>query len=120
MRLILPLLAFTALPAIAQELPLPISCSGAAPDWSMELTEDGTIFTFQQKLEFDIGLVTIAQGSDWPRAVSLAGRGGTAIAILSQLPDGATCEGSNTQAVVLSQQGQTPIMLNGCCTTAQD
>jgi len=52
-------------------------------------------------------LTTRPNGQDWPRALTFIGRGDSAIVIVEDGPDHAVR--------VLTQRGETPIMLIGTC-----
>ena len=113
MKLSCALLLATTLPAFAQDsfVPLPLDCGGAAPDWSMAITEDGTLFEYAgiSTPDLDIAWETKAEGADWPRVLTMIGRGTSAIVILEPPIEG-------TFAVrVLTQRGETPLLLTGTC-----
>lgn len=86
MRLIFPILMMSALPAVAQDtsVPLPFECAGENPDWWMTITEDGTVFEAlgAAQTDLDIAWETLAEGADWPRVLTLIGRGTSAIVII--------------------------------------
>jgi len=117
MRLILPLFISAALPAgaaLAQDIyeSLPLVCQGTAPKWDMVVTEDDTVFDHLiASSDMDIALVTTAQDADWPAALTLIGRGDSAILIVEP----AACDTGELSARVLTQRGETPLLLTGCC-----
>lgn len=98
---------------------LPLSCEGRGPDWQLALAGDSASFTFQRSDRFDVPQSSIAEGHDWPRAYTLIAEFDTAILLV----DKATCAlGADTwpfTAHVLTQRGQTPILLTGCCAVAE-
>lgn len=96
---------------MAQELSYPLSCTGSAPDWSLNIQENGAEFDFRRLSNLDIALDTPAQRAQWPRALTLVGRGDSAIVILENM----TCETGALTARILTQRGETPILLTGCC-----
>ncbi|MCP9482066.1 hypothetical protein NNA36_08850 [Shimia sp. CNT1-13L.2] len=97
----------------------PLTCEGVGPDWDLTLAEDSASFTFQRSDRFDVPQSSIAEGHDWPRAYTLIAEFDTAILLV----DKATCAlGADTwpfKAHVLTQRGQTPILLTGCCAVAE-
>ena len=86
------------------------SCAGRAPDWTLEVSEAGATLDYQRQSELDIALRTRAEGADWPRALTLIGRGDSAILLLEPQDS----EGLH-RARVLTQRGETPILLIGQC-----
>lgn len=114
MRLILPALMSLALPAVAQDIQdlseiLPLICDGAEPAWSMTITEDGSLFDYGRTSDLDIAWETQAEGAQWPRALTLIGRGDTAIVILEAPTD------DSYPIRILTQRGETPLLLTGTC-----
>ncbi|MEM1233247.1 MAG: hypothetical protein AAGH70_03900 [Pseudomonadota bacterium] len=59
----------------------------------------------------DVPHTARAGGADWPRALTLIGDRDTGILILHDR----ACEGGSHEAQMLTQRGQTPILLTGCC-----
>ena len=100
----------------AQQPSYPMSCAGADPSWSLVLDDGKAEFDFRRQSEMDIMLDTPAQGSEWPRALTLIGRGDSAILIL----ENRACENRNITARILTQRGETPILLTGCCEMAEN
>ncbi|GAA6165159.1 hypothetical protein NBRC116590_28630 [Pelagimonas sp. KU-00592-HH] len=98
---------------------VPLTCEGVGPDWDLTLAEDSASFTFQRSDRFDVPQSSVAEGHDWPRAYTLIAEFDTAILLV----DKATCTlGADTwpfTAHVLTQRGQTPILLTGCCVVAE-
>ncbi|MCF2903928.1 hypothetical protein L0666_02925 [Octadecabacter sp. CECT 8868] len=111
MRSIACYLAFSALPLSAQELTYPLICSGSDPTWTLEVAGETATLDFQRSSEMDVMLVTPAEGRDWPVALTLIGRGDSAILIVDQ----GLCNGYDHGARVLTQRGETPLLLVGCC-----
>ena len=110
--MIRPLAFALALPlgATADTLP-PLDCSGSAPDWALILTDDVARLDFQRQSDMTIPHRTSAEGQDWPQALTLINRFDTAIAII----DKRQCASGPYTAHVLTQRGETPILLTGCC-----
>ena len=87
-------------------------CEGTDPDWTLTLHEDIATLNFQRRSEMTIPHQTAAEGRDWPRAMTLISRNDTAIVIIDQQ----SCGSVAYSAQVLTQRGETPILLTGCCT----
>ncbi len=95
---------------------IPLSCQGTDPNWSLDLKDDiAAYFEYERGAGYEIPQSSIAEGRDWPRAFTLIAEYDTAIALI----DKQTClqNGQSYQysAYVLTQRGQTPILLKGCC-----
>lgn len=106
-----------ACPAAAQTTDLPRSCTGQSPDWSLTLEGDQATFSFIFESDLNLMLETIAERSDWPRALTYIGRGDSAIVLLEA---GNACRydtasDSTMSANILTQRGETPVLLTGCC-----
>ena len=100
--------------ALGQALP-DLTCQGQSPDWSLDITQDTAQFDFQRKSDMTIPHTATAEGQDWPRALTLISRNDTAIVIIDQRQ----CDGDAFHAQVLTQRGETPVLLTGCCTATQ-
>ena len=101
------------------ELP-PLACEGAAPDWTLTLAGPVAQLTIEQPIDMTVPQSSVAEGADWPRALTLVGDRDTAIVIL----DEETCSTAQVkdfpiEAHILTQRGTTPILLTGCCTVAE-
>lgn len=112
------LVAFTALAGSAQADP-PLACEGYDPDWFLTLAGPVAQLRYLRKTDFEIPQHSVAEGKDWPRAYTLVAEFDTAIVLI----DKDDCKlGDQTwpiKAHVLTQRGQTPILLSGCCTVAE-
>lgn len=86
-------------------------CSGSAPDWELTITGSDAIFDFERKNSFQIPDTAFAEGRDWPQAKPLIGDFDTAVVIL----DKDSCETGDLSVDILTQRGQTPVLLTGCC-----
>lgn len=104
------LLILLPLWASAETVP-PLSCSGSNPAWSLDIGTDTATFDFQRQSDMTIPHQTAAEGRDWPRAMTLISRNDTAIVII----DAERCGEADYTAQVLTQRGETPILLTGCC-----
>jgi len=111
MRFILSALALLAAPAVAQDAPLPLICTGSTPSWTMQVTQDSTEFSYLYDADLNLALETRAEGDEWPRAYTFVGRGTSAILLIEP----ATCPSGLLSARVFTQRGETPILLTGCC-----
>lgn len=106
------LIVLAMLPAIAAAEPLPaMLCRGDNPLWTLDLSGETALFNFQRSREMSIPHQTSAEGQDWPRALTLINRNDTAIVII----DRQSCNTGDHSAHVLTQRGDTPILLTGCC-----
>jgi len=115
MKYVFCLAAFCALPATAETEADPLSCSG--PQWSLDIASDRAKFSYRRKSDLNLMLETFAAGAQWPRALTFVGRGDSAIVILE---DGAACRYADTpnstiSAQILTQRGELPVLLTGCC-----
>lgn len=97
-----------AAPSLGAEL----RCAGDAPDWTLEVSGQTARFVFPSPTQMEVMLDTAAEGRDWPRAFTLIGDRDTAILLVEQ----ESCGTSPVRAHVMTQRGQTPILLTGCCT----
>ena len=98
----------------AQALEADLACSGDAFAWRLEITGDSATLSLGTNTRMDVMHEAIAEGQEWPRALTLIGDRDTAIVILEPR----TCPGdpdASHTAEVLTQRGQTPILLTGCC-----
>lgn len=102
--------------ASAQSVSSSFSCRGSDPDWSLSIDAEAATFDFLRTSAMTVALETQPQNADWPRAVTLIGRGDSAIVIL----ENQTCETGNITARVLTQRGETPVFLTGCCDAIVD
>lgn len=104
------LFAFLPIATAAAPLP-PLICEGHMPEWSLHITDDTAKFDFQRQSDMTIPQRTTAEGRDWPHALTLISTFDTAIVII----DRQECETAAYTAQVLTQRGETPILLTGCC-----
>lgn len=107
MRSIFFAILCAATPAMAEDF----ICAGQNPDWELTITGDTGIFEFERKNSFNIPDTAVALGQEWPQAKPLIGDFDTAIAILDQ----DSCPTGPIAVDVLTQRGQSPILLTGCC-----
>ncbi|MFV2052744.1 hypothetical protein [Aliiroseovarius sp. YM-037] len=101
------------------ELP-PLACEGAAPDWTLTLAGPVAQLTIERPIDMTVPQSSVAEGADWPRALTLVGDRDTAIVILDEeMCSTAHAKGFPIEAHILTQRGTTPILLTGCCTVAE-
>ena len=87
-------------------------CTGVAPDWTLKLTAQEADFAFlDRRSTMQIPQQSGAEGAEWPVAFTLIGSRDSAILILDQT----RCGAFDFEALVLTQRGETPILLKGCC-----
>ena len=86
-------------------------CAGQSPEWQLELDLASARVQFPTTTQMEVMLSTPAEGKDWPIAYTLVGERDTAIALLER----ETCGSDEIRAHILTQRGQTPILLTGCC-----
>lgn len=115
-------MALLCSPAAAQTVPiLPLACEGHAPQWFLNIDGPTARLTIETEITMDIPQSSAAQGREWPKALTLVGPRGqqTAIAVI----DEAQCTTNGTDVFglrvhLLTQRGQSPIVLTGCCAFA--
>ena len=88
------------------------TCSGSAPDWTLKLQNDSATFAyFDRESTLDIPQQSKPEGADWPKAMTLIGPRDSAIVLLHNR----ACDGQSHEMQVLTQRGETPVLLTGCC-----
>ncbi|SHJ24856.1 hypothetical protein SAMN05444000_106128 [Shimia gijangensis] len=98
----------------------PLTCEGYEPDWFLTLTETQAQIRFGRKTDFEIPQSNIAEGQEnWPRAYTLIADFDTAIVLVNEVSCALAGREWPITAHVLTQRGQTPILLTGCCTVAE-
>lgn len=115
------LLSGSALAAQDPQAPLalPLACEGNSPDWRLDLSGPVARFRFSGATEMEIPLRTRAEGRDWPRALTLIGERDTAIVVLHDRACGIAQDSFPIEAQILTQRGQTPVLLTGCCAVTE-
>ncbi len=104
--------ALTLVPCALHAESLTLSCGGEDPRWTLDLAGERARFAYlDRESTLDIPQLSIAEGTDWPRAMTIVGPRDSAIVILHQRE----CLGQTHEAQVLTQRGETPILLTGCC-----
>lgn len=106
---------FAAIPAQAGDF----ACSGTAPDWVVDLRSNTARLVLGTETTMDIMLETLAEGQDWPRAYTLIGDRDTAILLIEREPCGPADNTRPYRAHLMTQRGQQPILLGGCCIVGQ-
>ncbi|NNK79049.1 MAG: hypothetical protein HKP40_10095 [Litoreibacter sp.] len=98
------------------QAPLLLTCDGTDPDWSLTIGEAHASLDYGRSVTLDIPQRGSAKGRDWPKALTLVGRSDTAIVVLHQQRcDNAIVTGYPIEATVLTQRGEEPVILSGCC-----
>ncbi len=113
MRAIVFPVLLTALPAAAAAETW--RCAGTDPGWRLRFDATQAEFSFPATTQMDVMQQNQAEGRDWPRALTLVGDRDTAIVIVEPLACGSDGEQHPYRVLVLTQRGQTPILLAGCC-----
>ena len=89
-----------------------LECSGSNPEWQLTIAGDEAEFAFADRAsKLDIPQRSTAEGANWPVAMTIVGPRDSAIVLLDQK----ACEAGDIAAHVMTQRGQTPILLTGCC-----
>lgn len=83
-----------------------ISCSGQDPDWVLSLSNNVATFSFERISEMEVMQDDTAMNTDNVRGLTLVGPRDSAIIILHT---------AEKLATVLTQRGQSPIILAGTC-----
>lgn len=119
-RLTFAALACLALPAFAQDALPPLACEGNDPDWQLSL-HSGAQFTYNgATTDMTIPQRTQAENAPFPKALTLLGGRNTAIVILNEHQcDSAYVTAFPIEANILTQKGEVPVILRGCCTVAE-
>lgn len=86
-------------------------CSGQDPAWDLTITDTVANLAFERSSELTIMQDDTALNADHTRALTLVGPRDSAILITTT----ASCGTSFTQATLLTQRGQSPLVLTGCC-----
>lgn len=83
-----------------------IACQGQDPDWSLSTNGDVADFSFERASELQVMQDDRALNADNTRAMTLVGPRDSAIVVLHE---------DQKLATVLTQRGQTPVILAGTC-----
>ena len=103
-------------PALAQEDPLRLICTGDDPAWLLRMADGEASLDFEGESRMSQRLDTRPEGADWPRALTLAGRDDTGILILEdRVCQSASRPNAPFTARLLTQRNAHPILLTGCC-----
>ncbi|MEM9583148.1 MAG: hypothetical protein AAGA08_08535 [Pseudomonadota bacterium] len=98
----------------------PLSCEGHAPDWTLSLDHDEAQFIFGKTIEMTIPQRTQVRGAEFPKALTLIAQRDTAIVILHQRQcDTEVVTAYPYEVNILTQKGEEPVILRGCCTKTQ-
>jgi len=82
------------------------------PDWSLSYDGSFAKFTFGGRTsQMEVPQKSTVEGGDWPRAATLIAPRDSAIILIHKRQ----CEDGDHEMQVLTQRGQTPLLLSGCC-----
>ena len=89
-----------------------LDCAGSNPEWQLTIAGEQAEFAFADRAsKLDIPQRSTAEGANWPVAMTIVGPRDSAIVLLDQK----ACGTEDIAAHVMTQRGQTPILLTGCC-----
>ncbi len=94
-------------------------CEGTTPDWRLAILGAEARLYYPSETQMEIPHSTRAEGREWPQALSLIGARDTAIVILNQRDCTIAADTFAFEAQILTQRGQTPILLSGCCAVTE-
>jgi hypothetical protein len=108
-----------AAPAFAQDLP-PLTCEGNSPDWTLTLAGPDAQFAYVDANDMQVVSSATPENADWPNvSVLLANRQTAIVAITPRLCSSSFVTDFPFDALVMTQKGETPVVLTGCCTIAE-
>ncbi len=91
---------------------LELFCSGSDPDWQLSYSETSAEFSYDGRTQtMEIPQRSTAEGTEWPQAATLIAPRDSAIIILNKRQ----CGLGTHEMHVLTQRGETPLLLTGCC-----
>ncbi|MDG1457865.1 MAG: hypothetical protein P8Q92_08265 [Pseudoprimorskyibacter sp.] len=93
------------------DLPQRMMCNGQNPAWTLRIEDDTAVLNHLIKTQMNLMLSTVAKGQLTPVALTFVGDRDTAIVVVHDR----ICGTAPYEAQVLTQRGQTPILLTGCC-----
>jgi len=106
------IICLCAIPTVALSETLSLECSGTNPDWTLSYDEETARFAFlDRESELQVPQRSTAEGVDWPKAATLVGPRDSAIIILHNRQ----CGAQDYEIQILTQRGESPILLTGCC-----
>lgn len=97
------------------DLPQQMVCSGQNPEWVLKIEDETALLDHLITTRMNLMLSTVAEGQVTPLALTFVGDRDTAIVVIHDR----TCGTAPYETQVLTQRGQTPILLTGCCEVAQ-
>ena len=99
-------------PSVVWSEDLTLECGGTDPDWSLSYDEETARFAFLDRVSvLQVPQKSTAEGAEWPKAATLIGPRDSAIIILHKRQ----CGTSDHEIQILTQRGESPILLTGCC-----
>lgn len=97
------------------------SCTGNTSGWELQINGDAASFSISPEEEFVIPQISTTDDGAWPRAYTLIGGRDTAILVLHErMCSNDRVTNGPYEATVLTQQGETPVILSGCCIAQSD
>jgi hypothetical protein len=93
------------------DLPQRMMCNGQNPAWTLRIEDDTAVLNHVINTQMNLMLSTVAKGQLTPVALTFVGDRDTAIVVVHDR----ICGTALYEAQVLTQRGQTPILLTGCC-----
>lgn len=104
--------AIALLPTFASAEAVNLFCSGSDPDWSLLYNETSAQFDFAGRIsDMQVPQNSTVEGGDWPRAATLIAPRDSAVVIIHKRE----CGDGDHEMQVLTQRGETPLLLSGCC-----
>ena len=105
-------IALMVVPCTAFGEQLSLVCAGSDPNWTLEYDGTQAEFSFTDRTtKLDVPQKSTAEGVDWPKAATLIGPRDSAIILIHHRG----CLGMDYEMQVLTQRGETPLLLTGCC-----
>ena len=94
-----------------------LSCAGILPDWTLATTQDRAVFELDRVSNLQIMQDSTALNDTSTRAMTLIAPRDTAILVITQGPCQLQDQAMTARATLLTQRGESPIVLSGCCAT---
>ena len=105
-------LTLVVVPGVAIAEDLSLTCAGTDPNWSLHYDGNTAEFSFTDRTStLDVPQKSTAEGAEWPKAATLIGPRDSAIIVIHRR----ACETMDYEMQVLTQRGETPLLLTGCC-----
>lgn len=105
--------------AAAQDLP-PLACEGREGNWTLTIAGPAAQLTLGDVFELQVAQETRPENSPWPIVQTLVGNRQTAISLVTErLCSSRFVTSYPFEITLLTQRGETPLVLTGCCTAAE-